>query len=201
MDEAVLALSPPGQVAVLAGAARVGADYDGASARALRYYTDLGAEVTTVPDPRSDPDGALRALDGDLGVVVLPGGSPASLLAVLVGAASTPVGRRIVELHRAGVTLSGASAGAMVLCTRTVVPDGGDRGPTIADGLGLVDGLALPHWSPGADRWPVPDDVDLWGLPECGGVIVAPGGIRAIGDGKPSRRSAGSDWTALPRRA
>lgn len=201
MDEAVLALSPPGQVAVLAGAARVGTDYDGASARARGHYTALGAGVATVPDPRTDPDGALRALDGDIGVVVLPGGSPASLLAVLVGATTTPVGQRIVELHRAGVTLSGASAGAMVLCTRTFVPDGGDRGPTIAEGLGLVDGLALPHWSPGGRRWPVPDDVDLWGLPECGGVIVAPDGVRAIGHGEPSHGRVGGDWVALPRRA
>jgi peptidase E len=199
MDEAVLALSPPGQVAVLAGAARIGADYDGASARARRHYTALGATVTTVPDPRTDPDGALRVLDGDVGIVVLPGGSPASLLAVLVGDTPTPVGQRIVELHRSGVTLSGASAGAMVLCTRTFVPDAGDPGPTIADGLGLVHGLALPHWSPGASRWPVPDGVELWGLPECGGVVVTSDGVRAIGAGEPSRGSAGSDWTPLPR--
>ena len=68
------------------------------------------------------------------------------------------------------------------------------------DGLGLVGGLALPHWQPGSDRgWSVPDDLDLWGLPECGGAIVdAAGTVRAVGSGTPSRRRDG-DWQPIER--
>lgn len=196
MDALVLALAGPGPVAVLAGAARPGSDYAGASDRARRHYEQLGADVRAVPDPREDVDAAIDALADDLALLILPGGSPASLLDVLAG----PVAERVVALHHTGLSISGASAGAMVLCARMVRPGGG---VDVVDGLGLVDGLALPHWSPGSDRgWPVPDDVDLWGLPECGGVIIDRDrpeyGVRAVGQGEPSRRHDGS-WQRVPR--
>jgi hypothetical protein len=68
----------------------------------------------------------------------------------------------------------------------------------VVPGLGLVEGLALPHWSPGPLRWDVPDTV-LWGLPECGGVIIEDGEVCAVGQGVPARFVNGS-WTPLPRR-
>ncbi|MEM9606237.1 MAG: Type 1 glutamine amidotransferase-like domain-containing protein [Actinomycetota bacterium] len=180
-----------GPVAVLAGAARPGSDYAGASGRARRHYEGLGAAVVIVPDPREGQAPALDALDG-VAMVVLPGGSPGGLLDVLTG----PVGERLVELHRSGVLLSGASAGAMVLCARTALPD---RGGTTGAGLGLVPGLALPHWSPGSDRrWSVGDGL-LWGLPECGGVLVDGDDVSAVGQGRASVRT-GDVWRELPRR-
>lgn len=196
MDAGVLALVRQGAVAVLAGAARPGSDYAGASDRARRHYEQLGADVLVVPDPRKDVDAAIDALTDDLALLILPGGSPTSLRDVLSG----PVAERVVALSCAGMSISGASAGAMVLCTRMVRPGGG---ADVVDGLGLVEGLALPHWSPGSDRgWPVPDGVDLWGLPECGGVIIpsdrSPHGVRAVGQGEPSRRHHGS-WERVPR--
>lgn len=186
-----------GSVAVLAGAARRGTDYAGASKRARRHYEALGASVVVVPDPRDGLEASLRSLTDDIALLVLPGGSPASLREVLSGV----ILQRVVELHDAGMSISGASAGAMVLCTRMVRPNGRAE---VVDGIGLVDGLALPHWTPGSDRgWPVPADLDLWGLPECGGVIVEGNSgslsVRAVGKNDPAVRRNGS-WQPVERR-
>ena len=199
MDTEVLAVAGAGTVAVLAGAARPGSDYAGASSRATRHYATLGAAVVTISDPHDDPEAALGALTDEVSLLILPGGSPTSLRNVLSGA----VERRIVELHAAGMAISGASAGAMVLCSRMVRPGGSDETTDVVDGLGLVEGLALPHWSPGSDRgWPVPDEVTLWGLPECGGVIIERDGAdwsaSAVGQGEPAVRRDGT-WQPVRR--
>ena len=190
MDTDVIVSAGVGSVAVLAGAARVGSDYAGASTRASRYYGALGVEVTIVPDPRESLDAALDVMHTGIDMFILPGGSPSSLLDVVSG----PVRECLLELHAAGTAISGASAGAMVMCTYMVRPDRSD----IVDGLGLVDGLALPHWSAGSDpRWRVPD-VMLWGLPECGGVLIDDDGPRGVGQGVASVRST-DGWRALSR--
>lgn len=190
----VLDRARAGSVAVLAGAARVGSDYAGASQRARTHYEALDASVAVVPDPREDLDAALEALGTDIGLIVLPGGSPSGLLDVLTG----PVGDRLVQLHSTGTSVSGASAGAMVLCASTALPDRRD-GPGTAPALGLVPGLALPHWTPGSERrWPVPD-VLLWGLPECGGALIDGDETIAVGEGEPAQRIDGA-WRPLPRR-
>jgi hypothetical protein len=194
MDAEVLRLAGPGRVAVLAGAARPGSDYAGASAQARRHYEALGADVVVIADPREGIEHAVAQLTDDVSLVVLPGGSPQSLRNVLSG----PVEQRVVEMHVDGVAFSGASAGAMVLCARMVQPSGRAE---VVDGIGLVDGLALPHWSAGSDRgWPVPDDLDLWGLPECGGVVIVDGAVRAVGQGEPARRQDRA-WRPVPRSA
>lgn len=190
MDRDFVGRTEASLAAVLAGAARVGDDYSGASARARRHYIALGTEVRIVPDPRTDPEGALAALDERVDLVVLPGGSPSGLLQVLSG----ELGRRLIELYASGTSISGASAGAMVLCASMIRPD---RGGDTVDGLGLVDGLALPHWSPGPLRWAVPE-VTLWGLPECGGVVFDGGRPIAVGQGNPAMRRDGR-WTPVGR--
>ena len=193
MDQEVVERTGP-SVAVLAGAARVGSDYAGASERTRAHYAGLGADVRVVPDPREEMTSALDALDS-IDLLVLPGGSPGALLGVLSG----PIGARVIELHHRGMAMSGASAGAMVLCTQTVVPGSGARAP----GLGLAPGLAVPHWSPGSERrWSL-DGVDglvLWGLPECGGVLLEDAGVRAVGHGTPGVRSGG-EWRSVSRDA
>ena len=193
MDRTVIDAAAARHVGVIAGAARIGSDYAGASSRARVHYERLGTHVRTIPDPRVDVDAALAALDGELDLVVLPGGSPSSLLGVLSGS----VGERMLALHAAGTAISGASAGAMVLCSHMARPDRGD----VTSGLGLVEGLALPHWTPGADpRWPVPD-ITLWGLPECSGVVIDPDGARtAVGIQAASLRVDGT-WIEVPRAA
>ncbi|MEO1065370.1 MAG: hypothetical protein AAFZ07_28470 [Actinomycetota bacterium] len=177
-------------VVVLAGAARRGQDYAGASARAVSHYAALGAEVVAAPDPRDDGPACRAALE-QVGLLVLPGGSPGALREVLAG----PVGERVVELHYGGTAISGASAGAMVLCEQLVVPD---RSAAVTDGLALAPGLALPHWSlTSGPRWRI-DVEPTWGLPECGGVIIDDGRIAAAGRGEPSVRLDG-DWRPVPR--
>lgn len=188
-------------VAVLAGAARPGSDYRGASARARRHYESLGVErVVVVPDPRDDPDAAIASLSHDIGLLVLPGGSPASLADVLLG--TTPeVGDRVLDLHDDGMGISGASAGAMLLADYAVLPEHSRRRrTTVTEGLGLVEGIVLPHWSDGDIRWPLPDEIHLWGLPECGGVLIGgDGATEAVGRGAPGFRVAGGGWVPVIR--
>ena len=197
MDRTVLGRCT-GRVVVLAGAARPGSDYAGASARTVAHYRRLGADVDVIPDPRDDPRAALDALVTDIGLVVLPGGSPGGLLDVLaVAVDGRTIGDRLVDLCSTGTAISGASAGAMVLCHRTATPD---RGGPPAVGLGLVPGLAVPHWTPGSERrWSLPD-VMLWGLPECGGVLIDHAGVIGVGQGAASIRLDGS-WSVVDRSA
>ncbi len=203
MDAAALrrsgAGSPERPVAVLAGAADVGRDYEGASQRARQHYESLGATVVTVPDPRVDLDAAVTALHESIGMLVLPGGSPTSLADVLLGS-TQDVGDRVLQLHDRGMALSGASAGAMVLAEYCVLPERSRRRTTVTHGLDLVEGVVLPHWQPGTVRWPLPDEIHLWGLPECGGVLIDDvGTVEAVGRGEPSFRLAGDDWLPVVR--
>ena len=197
MDLAVLERCS-GTVVVLAGAARRGSDYAGASERTVAHYRRLGATVEVVPDPRADHATALAALGDGTGLVVLPGGSPGGLLDVLTNRhAHVPtIAERLVALWSTGTAISGASAGAMVLCAQTATPD---RSAGLAAGLDLVPGLAIPHWSPGTERrWSLPDTL-LWGLPECGGVLIDGDTMIAAGQGTASIRVAGA-WKAIDRR-
>ena len=197
MDRAVLERCS-GAVVVLAGAARPGSDYAGASGRTVAHYRRLGATVEVAPDPREDHRAALAALGDDTGLVVLPGGSPGGLLDVLTTrpAHGPTIAERLLALWATGTAISGASAGAMVLCAHTATPD---RAAGLADGLDLVPGVAIPHWSPGSERrWLLPDAL-LWGLPECGGVLIDDDSMLAVGQGVASIRAAGA-WTAVDRR-
>ncbi len=188
-----------GTVVVLAGAARPGSDYAGASARTVAHYRRLGVDVEVVPDPRDDHAGALAVLEDSAGLIVLPGGSPGGLLDVLTASSSghPTIAERLLELWSTGTAISGASAGAMVLCAQTATPD---RSVGLAAGLDVVPGVAIPHWSPGSERrWSLPDTV-LWGLPECGGVLIDGASMIGVGDGQASVRIDGA-WRAIARRA
>lgn len=183
MDLQVLARSPAGAVVVMAGAASPGREHSAATRNAMRHYSKLtDREVVGAPDPRRDLGGTMSALEG-AGLVVLPGGSPRRLLDVL----ELGIGHRLRELHEAGCSLSGASAGAMVLCSHTMVP-----GEGITAGLGLVDGIAIPHFD-GTDWWDLdlPGEVVRWGLPECGGILVTDDSIEPTGSGEAMRMTDG----------
>ena len=178
-----------GPVVVTALAGAVGSDYATATANGVRHFRAVGAaEVVAAPDVRTDPEGALAALRGAR-LVVLPGGSPSRLLEAVQ---STPVGRLVLDLLADGGAVMGASAGAMVLCGWTVLPDrpGGMR---VVPGLGAVPGaLVVPHWSGGRADWldavrtGAPDDTLVLGLPEESGVLVEDGRLTAAGQA-PSR--------------
>ncbi|MFC3687681.1 Type 1 glutamine amidotransferase-like domain-containing protein [Aquipuribacter hungaricus] len=187
MDAAFLAEAPPGPVVVLLGAATPGSDHARASARALRYHEALVGDrgLVVAPHPEDDLAGCVGLVAG-AAVVVLPGGSPVRLLDGL-RADGGRLGAALVARHAAGASLSGSSAGAMVLCARAAQPDrSGPSGLVVHDGLGLVPGLAVVHDDGSGDgRWRDPADPDgpRWGLPEQGGVLVADGLVRAVGRG------------------
>ena len=183
LDMEVLRRTPMGPIVVLPGAAEPGRQYATAGRNAARYYGNLGGDAAVpAPDPRADLDGCLETLQA-ASLVVLPGGSPTELLRVLTKPGDGAVGAALGDLHRGGVTISGASAGAMVLCERTWLAD---TDGSVVDGLGLVPGLALPHHEPGReDRAGTPPEVPVWGLPECGGVIIEDAGVVAAGAGTP----------------
>jgi cyanophycinase-like exopeptidase len=176
MDKAVLALAP-GPVVVLCSAAAQGREYGQAGANAVAYYAGLGASVTVAPDPREDLLGAVEAIR-TAGLLVLPGGSPARLVEALVG---TPLGAAVAAVP----AISGASAGAMVLCATTVLPDIAEH--PLVPGCGLVpDSLVIPHFS-GSLRWFEPADLSdigprlVLGLPECSGLVVSGGVFTVVG--------------------
>jgi hypothetical protein len=176
MDRAVLALVS-GPVVVLPSAAAQGRDYAQAGANASAYYAGLGASVTVAPDPREDLLGAVEAIRA-AGLVVLPGGSPARLVEALV---ETALGAAVAGAP----AVSGASAGAMVLCATTVLPDVADH--PLVPGCGVVpDALVVPHYA-GSLRWIEPGQLADHGprlvlaLPECSGLILADGVFTAVG--------------------
>lgn len=180
MDADVLARTPIGPVVVVPAAADGAQAYAQAGRNASRWFGRLGADqVAVAPDPLADADAA-AAVIGHAALVALPGGSPSRLLDALTG----PAGDAMLARWRDGATLWGASAGAMVLCALTVLPD---RGRAVVDGLGVVPGLALPHFA-GTDRFglDLPPGTPRWGLPECGGVLVDDDRVRAVGAGTPT---------------
>ena len=187
MDRALLD-RVDGPVVVTARAGEVGRDYATASANGVRHFRALGAQdVVAAPDVRERPQEALEVLRR-AGLLVLPGGSPSRLLTALL---STPVGDLVRDLLQRGGSVMGASAGAMVLCPWTVLPDRrGPDGPQVARGLGVVgDLLVVPHWSGGSSRtdWlravdaGVPAGVTVLGIPEESGVEVVGSTLTAVG--------------------
>ncbi len=181
MDAALVARAG-GPVVVSALAGSPGQDYRMASANGVRHFEALGArQVVAAPDVREDPEGAMAALRSAR-LLVLPGGSPARLLDALQ---STAAGQAVADLLAADGVVMGASAGAMVLCSWTVLPD---RGVQVVPGLGLVpDVVVVPHWSGERSDWlsaidvAVPVHATILGLPEESGVVVRAGQLRAVG--------------------
>jgi cyanophycinase-like exopeptidase len=177
-----------GRVVVTALAGAVGRDYDTATANGVRHFKAIGAgDVVGAPDARLDPVGAQHAVMSAR-LLVLPGGSPSRLLDALE---STGVGDRIGELLHDGAVVMGASAGAMVLCPWTVLPDRRSGGAlAVEPGLGLAgDLLVVPHWSGGSSRgdWlrsieaAVPSSTMVLGIPEESGIVVEGGVLTAVG--------------------
>lgn len=191
MDRSLLS-AVGGPVVVTALAAESGRDYRRATDNGVAHLRALGShlgghEVLAAPDARENPREA-TALLRDARLIVLPGGSPSRLLTAL---RSTGLAAVLTEHVAAGGAVLGASAGAMVLCPWTVLPDRrGPRGLGVAEGLGIVPGLVVvPHWSGGSSRadWlralhaAVPEGVQVLGLPEESGVLVSDGVLTAVG--------------------
>ena len=204
MDAALLRRAG-GPVVVTALAGAVGGEYRTANDNGVRHFRALGAQdVVAAPDAREDPAGALEALRRAR-LLVLPGGSPSRLLDAL---RTTGVAEVVTDLLAAGGVVSGSSAGAMVLCGWTVLPD--RPGPAVERGLGVVpDVVVLPHWSgTGRGDWlhavdaAVPAGVEVLGLPEQSGVLVEGSTFTAVGTSPTSllrsggRVELGATWEA-----
>ena len=198
MDAAMLWAHGPGlgqeglprRLLVAPFAGRPGREREISGGNARAWYERLGARRVDVAADEGEAFGAalagLRGPDGgadggpDGGdLLVLPGGSPSRLLEALAPhreALDAALGR--------GVAVSGASAGSMVLCRWTVLPEGGRL--QVVPGLGVVPvDLVLVHYAGGLDwldaarralgELLAPDAVVL-GLPERSGAVVAADG-------------------------
>lgn len=117
------------------------------------YWGGLGVDVQfAMNGGPNETERALAALD-DPDIVVMTGGHPWLLHTRLDG---SPVLRRILELWKSGVPLSGSSAGAIALCEwrQHLQPP---RPFRLVRAFGLVRGCAAaPHFDRyGLDRWAV----------------------------------------------
>lgn len=117
----------------------------------VRYFEALGAtaENVLITDRESAADHALVARFAAADLIYLIGGNPGYLLRNL---RDTPAMTAITERWRAGATLAGSSAGAMILCAAQIGRFSGATEPWIA-ALGLVPRtLAAVHHERTADR-------------------------------------------------
>jgi len=111
---------------------------------ARTHFERLGAHAFTL-DMHSD-----ERTDYDLAYIA--GGSPRDLLEHL---RDNPRWADVLTRWKEGSGLAGSSAGAMVLCARTLTPEPGARVPTTwTDGVGPIDGICLGvHASSRSRAW------------------------------------------------
>jgi cyanophycinase-like exopeptidase len=103
----------------------------------------------------------------------------------------TAMAGAVAALLEDGGVVMGASAGAMVLCPWTLLPDRRSGGsPAVEPGLGLVgELLVVPHWSGESSRsdWlraietAVPPGTTVLGIPEESGVVAEGDVLTAVG--------------------
>lgn len=126
-----------------------------AVAHAQAWFQQFGLQLEELPilkrTDANSKDLADRALGG--GFFYLVGGDPGLVVQVLH---SSSVWNAIVEAWRKGASLAGSSAGAMALCSHTLIragwPNRFNRRP--AEALGLVaDTAVLPHFDTFGHRW------------------------------------------------
>ncbi len=192
-------------------AARQGPDE--AIAHASQWFGKLGLSLQALPVlKRGDANSrevAQMARTG--GFFYLVGGDPGLVVQVLLG---SRVWRAMFDAWLGGASLAGSSAGAMALCSHTLIragwPNRFNRRP--ADALGLVPNTAvLPHFETFGHRWvesarrELPH-VTLLGIDERSAAVWEEGGWRAAGpgavtvmqDGKTARFSSGAKIAGLP---
>lgn len=162
-----------------------------AAANATRWFGPLGLRLEELPVlKRADANSkeiAERAHSG--GFFYLVGGDPGLVVQVLSG---SRVWQAIFEAWRSGAALAGSSAGAMALCSHTLIraswPNRFNRRPL--DALGVVPNTAvLPHFETFGHRWiesarrELPG-VTLLGIDERTAAVWSQGEWRAAGPGE-----------------
>jgi cyanophycinase len=169
-------------------AARQGPDR--AVAHATEWFAGLGLSLRELPVlKRSDamkPSIAEEAAGA--GFFYLVGGDPGLVAQVL---RDSPVWRAMFDAWRAGAVLAGSSAGAMALCSHTLVratwPNRFHRRPMEA--LGAVQRTAvLPHYDTFGHKWvdsarEAAPELTLLGVDERSAAVWQDGRWRAAGPG------------------
>ncbi len=188
-DRVLAQAAGPGPAFVVpTAAARQGPDR--AVAHARDWFHQFGLELDELPvlkrgDAMSDKVAA-RARAGRFFYLV--GGDPGLVAQVLRG---SRVWRAMFEAWRDGGSLAGSSAGAMALCSHTLVravwPNRFNRRP--ADALGLLAETAvLPHYDAFGSRWvesaqAAAPELTLLGVDERSAAVWRDGTWRAMGPG------------------
>jgi cyanophycinase len=153
-DRILAAAARPGPAFVIpTAAARQGPKV--AVEHATRWFKQFGLQLQELPvlKPADANSKELAALARTGGFFYLVGGDPGLVAQVL---RSSRVWNAIFEAWREGSSLAGSSAGAMALCTHSLIratwPNRFNRRPT--DALGLVPETAvLPHFDTFGHRW------------------------------------------------
>jgi cyanophycinase len=212
---------------MLAAAARAGTAFvvptaaarqkpEASVAHAIRWFRKLGLELEELPIlKRADATSSIladRARAG--GFFYLVGGDPGLVAKVLRGSA---VWTAIFEAWRDGAALAGSSAGAMALCSHTLVraswPNRFNRRP--ADALGLVPKTAvLPHFDTFGHRWiesaqAAAPGLSLLGIDERSAAVwdgtrwlaAGPGAVTVVSGKKVARFASGQEVSGVRRPA
>lgn len=191
-------------------AARQGPDR--AVAHAQRWFRQFGVDLEELPVlKRGDAMSALlveRARAGRFFYLV--GGDPGLVASVLRG---SPVWRAMFAAWRDGASLAGSSAGAMALCSHTLVragwPNRFNRRP--AEGLGVLAKTAvLPHFDTFGHRWvesaeAAAPELTLLGIDERSAAVwqdriwlaMGPGAVTVIKGGTTKRFEPGQEVKGL----
>jgi cyanophycinase len=170
----------------------------------------LSLQELRVLKPADANSRELAAMARDGGFFYLVGGDPGLVAQVLRG---SRVWTAMFEAWLEGASLAGSSAGAMALCSHTLIraswPNRFNRRPN--EGLGVVPGTAvLPHFDTFGSRWiesarrELPD-VTLLGIDERSAAVwvdgewsaKGPGAINVIEAEKASTFKSGSKITGL----
>jgi cyanophycinase len=212
-DRMLVAAARPGPAfAVPTAAARQGPEQ--AVQHATRWFGQLGLELRELRVlKRSDANSReLAEVARAGGFFYLVGGDPGLVAQVLRG---SRVWSAIFEAWRGGASLAGSSAGAMALCSHTLIratwPNRFDRRPNEALGV-IPDAAVLPHYDTFGHRWiesaqrELPD-VTLLGIDERtaatwteqgGWHAAGPGTVTVIKGSKTARFTAGAKIAGLP---
>lgn len=188
-DKVLVEAARPGPAYVVpTAAARQGPER--AVEHAQEWFRQLGLELEELPVLRRTDANAkdLADLARRGGFFYLVGGDPGLVVQVLQ---SSRVWNSIVEAWLDGASLAGSSAGAMAICSHTLIraswPNRFNRRPT--DALGLVpDTAVLPHFDTFGHRWiesaqlALPS-ATLLGIDERSAAVWRDGSWRAMGPG------------------
>ena len=188
-DLVLAAAAGPGPAYVVPTAA-ARQDPGGAVAHATAWFKQFGLDLAELPvRKRTDAMSAAiaeRARHG--GFFYLVGGDPGLVAQVLRG---SPVWAAIFEAWLGGASIAGSSAGAMALCSHTLVraswPNRFNRRPVDALGL-LPDTAVLPHFDTFGHRWvdsarEAAPGMTLLGIDERSAVVWQEEVWRAVGPG------------------